>query len=286
MPADSIVLGNGCNDILELVTQAFLRPGDTRRLLAARVRRLSAGHAGARRRRHRGAGARLRPRPRGDARGDHADDARRVRRQSEQSDRHLDRAGGARGVHRVGAARCRSSCSTRRTTSTSSRRSSRRQRRVDRRGIPNLVVSRTFSKAYGLAALRVGYGVDARDGRRPAEPRAPAVQRQRARAGGGARGARRRRRTSTKAARSTATGCAQLDAGLARARPRVRAVARQLRAGRGRRCGARVNRALLRQGVIVRPVASYGLPEWLRVTVGLPAENERFLAALAVGAAR
>jgi histidinol-phosphate aminotransferase len=31
----------------------------------------------------------------------------------------------------------------------------------------------------------------------------------------------------------------------------------------------------------VRPVANYGLPEWLRVSVGLPSENERFLAALA-----
>ena len=40
--------------------------------------------------------------------------------------------------------------------------------------------------------------------------------------------------------------------------------------------------ALLRQGVIVRLVGNYGLPQWLRVTVGLPAENERFLAALAV----
>jgi histidinol-phosphate aminotransferase len=46
--------------------------------------------------------------------------------------------------------------------------------------------------------------------------------------------------------------------------------------------GSRVNEALLRQGVIVRPVGNYGLPRWLRVTVGLPAENERFLAALAV----
>ena len=42
-----------------------------------------------------------------------------------------------------------------------------------------------------------------------------------------------------------------------------------------------VNQALLAQGVIVRPVANYGLPEWLRVSVGLPSENERFLAALA-----
>jgi len=39
---------------------------------------------------------------------------------------------------------------------------------------------------------------------------------------------------------------------------------------------------LLRQGVIVRPVANYGLPEHLRVTVGLPDENERFIAALKV----
>jgi histidinol-phosphate aminotransferase len=31
----------------------------------------------------------------------------------------------------------------------------------------------------------------------------------------------------------------------------------------------------------VRPVANYGLPEWLRITVGLPVENDRFLAALA-----
>ena len=38
---------------------------------------------------------------------------------------------------------------------------------------------------------------------------------------------------------------------------------------------------LLRQGVIVRPVANYGLPEYLRVTVGLAQENERFLNAVA-----
>jgi len=49
---------------------------------------------------------------------------------------------------------------------------------------------------------------------------------------------------------------------------------------------ARVYDALLRQGVIVRPVANYGLPEWLRVTVGTAAENARFLAALAGALAR
>jgi histidinol-phosphate aminotransferase len=37
---------------------------------------------------------------------------------------------------------------------------------------------------------------------------------------------------------------------------------------------------LLKRGVIVRPVGNYGLPEWLRVTVGLPEENSRFVEAL------
>ncbi|MDR1462826.1 MAG: aminotransferase class I/II-fold pyridoxal phosphate-dependent enzyme, partial [Azoarcus sp.] len=44
--------------------------------------------------------------------------------------------------------------------------------------------------------------------------------------------------------------------------------------------GEKVNQALLAQGVIVRPVGTYGLPEWLRVSIGLPAENTRFIAAL------
>jgi histidinol-phosphate aminotransferase len=37
---------------------------------------------------------------------------------------------------------------------------------------------------------------------------------------------------------------------------------------------------LLHKGVIIRPMGGYRLPEWLRVTVGLPDENERFIAAL------
>ena len=64
------------------LTQAFLQARRRRRLLAVRLRRLSAGHAGARRARRRGAGARLRPRSRRDARSDHAGNAHRVHRQS------------------------------------------------------------------------------------------------------------------------------------------------------------------------------------------------------------
>jgi histidinol-phosphate aminotransferase len=41
-----------------------------------------------------------------------------------------------------------------------------------------------------------------------------------------------------------------------------------------------VYQGLLREGVIVRPVANYGMPNFLRVTIGTQAENTRFLAAL------
>jgi histidinol-phosphate aminotransferase len=43
---------------------------------------------------------------------------------------------------------------------------------------------------------------------------------------------------------------------------------------------APVYQDLLRRGIIVRPIAAYGMPRHLRVTVGLDEENERFLAAL------
>jgi histidinol-phosphate aminotransferase len=36
---------------------------------------------------------------------------------------------------------------------------------------------------------------------------------------------------------------------------------------------------LLRRGIIVRPVGNYGLPEHLRVTLGTPEQNDRFLKA-------
>ena len=106
---------------------------------------------------------------------------------------------------------------------------------------PNLVVSRTFSKAYGLAALRIGYGADAPGGRRHAESRPAAVQRQRARAGGRARRARRRRVRRRKP-RTESRGPAHARGRRPRARSHVRAFARQFPAGRGRRRGRRSTR--------------------------------------------
>jgi histidinol-phosphate aminotransferase len=46
------------------------------------------------------------------------------------------------------------------------------------------------------------------------------------------------------------------------------------------RPAAAVYEAMLRQGVIVRPLAGYQLPNHLRVSIGTPAQNQRMLSAL------
>jgi histidinol-phosphate aminotransferase len=44
--------------------------------------------------------------------------------------------------------------------------------------------------------------------------------------------------------------------------------------------GQKVFEAMQRQGVITRPMGGYQLPEWIRISVGTPSENERSLTAL------
>jgi histidinol-phosphate aminotransferase len=145
---------------------------------------------------------------------------------------------------------------------------------------PNLVVSRSFSKAYGLAALRIGYGVmDATVADLLNRVRQPFNVNALAQAA--ALAALDDTEYVEESRRLNRAGLAQLTAGF-------EALGLVALPSHGNfilvKVGdaSRVNAALLRQGVIVRPVASYGLPEWLRITVGLPGENERFLAALAV----
>ena len=53
-----------------------------------------------------------------------------------------------------------------------------------------------------------------------------------------------------------------------------------LRVGEAEDAGMQVFNALLARGVITRPVANYDLPQWLRVSIGTHAENERFIAAM------
>jgi histidinol-phosphate aminotransferase len=143
---------------------------------------------------------------------------------------------------------------------------------------PNLVVTRTFSKAYGLAGLRIGFGVSSGSlaallnrVRQPFNVNQPAQ----AAALAALDDAGHLRKTLDNNAR----GMAQLVAGFeALGLPYIPSAGNFVcvEVGEAGRC----YEALLRAGVIVRPVANYGLPRHLRVTVGLPEENARFLKAL------
>jgi len=151
---------------------------------------------------------------------------------------------------------------------------------------PNLVITRTFSKAYGLAGLRVGYAL--------AHPRVTDLM-NRVRhpfnvntlalvAAQAALDDDAFVRTSCELNRA---GLAQLvegfgRLGLACIPSHANFVCVEIpRTGTAPRAAA-VFQALLQQGVIVRPVSGYGMPDHLRVTVGLPQENARFLDALVV----
>ena len=149
---------------------------------------------------------------------------------------------------------------------------------------PNLIVSRTFSKAYGLAALRVGYGVmDAKVADVLNRVRQPFNVNALAQAAAIAALADAGYVEESRAL--NAAGMRQLTEGLrALGVAYVPSHANFLLVRVGE--GAAIYQRLLEQGVIVRPVAGYGLPEFLRVTVGLPTENRRFLDAMAAALAR
>jgi histidinol-phosphate aminotransferase len=53
-----------------------------------------------------------------------------------------------------------------------------------------------------------------------------------------------------------------------------------VKVGEDDQAGVRINLELLKRGIIVRPVGNYGLPKWLRISIGLPEENAAFIAAL------
>src|SRR5204863_9087661 len=144
---------------------------------------------------------------------------------------------------------------------------------------PNLVITRTFSKAYGLAGLRVGYAL--------AHPSVADLMnrvRQPFNVNGVALAAAVAALNDMEfVARSYADnlqGMKQLEEG-------ARALGLEFIRSHGNFLTLRVGKAaeiykrLLRRSVIVRPIAGYGLPEHLRVTVGTAAENAKFLAALA-----
>jgi len=149
-----------------------------------------------------------------------------------------------------------------------------------RKRFPNLILLRTFSKIYGLAGLRLGYGV--------ARPELVGYL-------------DRVRAPFNVNLVAQAAGVAALDDAehVARSRELVRSERPFLAAGLAAlgatvvpsqgnfvladfpgTNGKEVFEKLLREAVVVRPVAGYGFPTCQRVTVGTRAENEKCLAAL------
>jgi histidinol-phosphate aminotransferase len=150
------------------------------------------------------------------------------------------------------------------------------------RKFPNLIVSRTFSKAYGLAGLRVGFAI--------AQPQLTDLMNRirqpfnvNSIAQAAAIAALNDKAFLDKGAKNNAEGYKQLTAafdqlGLEYVPSYGNFVL--VKVGNDDGAGARVNVALLKQGVIVRPVGAYGLPQWLRISIGLPEENAKFIEAL------
>ena len=146
------------------------------------------------------------------------------------------------------------------------------------REFPNLIITRTFSKIYGLAGLRVGCafahaGVADLMNRVRQPFNVNSISLAAAAAGLNDRDfVRRGFELNQLGLRRFAQGFAQL--GLSWIPSFGNFVSVRVGDANG------VFKRLLERGVIVRPVASYGMPEYLRVSTGLAAENERFLEAL------
>ena len=142
----------------------------------------------------------------------------------------------------------------------------------------NLVVTRTFSKAYGLAGLRVGYAL--------------------AHTGVADLMNRVRQPFNVNSISQAAAVAALEDHEFVKQSYQLNQQGMKQITHSFKRLGIRfipsygnfvcfhvgdasaLYQRLLRRGVIVRPIADYGMPEWLRVSIGLPEENEKFLQAL------
>jgi histidinol-phosphate aminotransferase len=143
----------------------------------------------------------------------------------------------------------------------------------------NLIVTRTFSKAYGLAGLRMGYSVSHPDiadlmnrVRQPFNVNAMSLAAALVALDDEAY-LKESVRVNNEGMKMLTDACDQLGLGY------IPSVGNFLTIDFG--CDAMpIYDGLLQEGVIVRPIGVYGLPNHLRVTVGLPLENKRFIDSL------
>lgn len=144
---------------------------------------------------------------------------------------------------------------------------------------PNLVVTRTFSKAWGLASLRVGYAVSnpliadvLNRIRHPFNVNSLALA--------AATAVLSDVDYLAKGKQINQEGLAQIESGLTAMGLSYIPSAGNFICFDAGQDGQEVYQALLHKGVIVRPLGGYGMPSHLRVSIGLRQENQRFLDAL------
>jgi histidinol-phosphate aminotransferase len=147
---------------------------------------------------------------------------------------------------------------------------------------PNLLVTRTFSKAFGLAGLRIGYGISHRDiadlmnrVRQPFNVNSLALSAAEAALGDNEH---LRQSISLNQAGMKQLTTAFDDMNLQYIPSVGNFICVDMESTA--QTGMEIYNKLLHQGVIVRPVENYGMPNHLRVTVGLKQENEKFIKAL------
>ena len=144
---------------------------------------------------------------------------------------------------------------------------------------PNLIVTRTFSKAWGLASLRAGYGISSPEianilnrVRQPFNVDTLALAAATAVLGD--------EEYLQRSCEVNAQGMKQLESSFHEMGLEfIPSAGNFIAVDVGERA-PEINQLLLEQGVIVRPIAGYGMPRHLRVSIGLPEENTRFIEAL------
>lgn len=149
---------------------------------------------------------------------------------------------------------------------------------------PNLIVTRTFSKVYGLAAVRFGYAASSAEfadllnrARQPFNVNALAMAASLA--------ALEDDDYVNESVALNRAGMIQMTEGLTALGYEYIPSAGNFVAFDCGESGDALFQRMLQEGVIVRAIAEYGLPNHVRVSIGLAAENERFLSVLArVGA--
>lgn len=146
---------------------------------------------------------------------------------------------------------------------------------------PNLLVSRTFSKAYGLAALRVGYMVGCAEIIQYInQVREPFNVNHYAQVGAAA--AIQDQDFVQKSVALNKAGMNQILDALNRFKLEYIPSSGNFIAVHFGEKASVINQKLLQSGVIIRPLGGYGMPETLRVSIGSEAENQHFIDALGV----